>query len=104
MINNRDLVASSSVDSIFSLSSDSKYTSGITHGAKGLVPYAYDPAVDDKDPPDEEDLLHDPDGKGGKLPGQGQSRHHWTATCPWCGCQRIPQLLLNVHRPFSGRK
>lgn len=28
------------------------------------MPYAYDPAIDDKEPPDEEDLLHDPDGKG----------------------------------------
>jgi hypothetical protein len=62
---NRDSVASSSGDSIFSLSSDSKYPSGVTYGgSRGLVPYAYDPAIDDKEPPDEEDLLHDPDGKG----------------------------------------
>ena len=62
---NRDSVASSSGDSVFSLSSDSKYPSGVTYGgSRGLVPYAYDPAVDDKEPPDEEDLLHDPDGKG----------------------------------------
>ena len=20
----------------------------------------------------------------GQLPGQAQSRRHWTATCPWC--------------------
>lgn len=57
---NRDSVASSSGDSIFSLSSDSKYPSGVTYGQRGLVPYAYDPAVDDKEPPDEEDMLHDP--------------------------------------------
>jgi len=60
----RDSVASSSGDSIFSLSSDSKYPSGVTYGTgRGLVPYAYDPAIDDKEPPDEEDMLHDPQGK-----------------------------------------
>jgi hypothetical protein len=56
---NRVSVASSSRDSIFSLSSYSKYPSGLTHGA--LVAYAYDPAADDKEPPDAEDRLHDPD-------------------------------------------
>lgn len=61
--NNRVSVASSSGDSIFSLSSDSKYPSGVTYGQRGLVPYAYDPDVDDKEPPDEEDMLHDPDDK-----------------------------------------
>jgi hypothetical protein len=49
---------------IFSLSSNSKYMRGITYGGRDLVPYVYDPAVDDKDLPDEEDLLHDPNGKG----------------------------------------
>lgn len=59
---NRDSVASSSGDSVFSLSSDSKYPSGmgLGYGQRGMVPYAYDPAIDDKEPPDEEDLLHDP--------------------------------------------
>lgn len=57
---NRDSTASSSGDSIFSLSSDSKYPSGAAYGQRGLVPYAYDPAVDDKEPPDEEDIMHDP--------------------------------------------
>lgn len=63
LLSNRASVASSSGDSIFSLSSDSKYPSGITYGQRGLVPYAYDPDIDDKEPPDEEDLLHDPDDK-----------------------------------------
>jgi beta-glucanase (GH16 family) len=63
LLSNRASVASSSGDSIFSLSSDSKYPSGITYGQRGLVPYAYDPDVDDKEPPDEEDLLHDPEDK-----------------------------------------
>jgi beta-glucanase (GH16 family) len=66
LLNNRASVASSSGDSIFSLSSDSKYPSGVTYGQRGLVPYAYDPDIDDKEPPDEEDMLHDPDDKGGE--------------------------------------
>ena len=63
---NRDSVASSSGDSIFSLSSDSKYPSGMpSRGA--FVPYAYDPDTDLKDEGDEEDPLHtgDPDDKRG---------------------------------------
>jgi hypothetical protein len=49
-------------DSIFSLSSDSKCLSSVTYGQHGLVPYAYDPDIEDKEPPDE-DVLHDPDDK-----------------------------------------
>lgn len=61
---NRDSVASSSGDSIFSLSSDSKYPSGMLSRG-GFVPYAYDPDTDLKDEGEEEDLLHtgDPDEK-----------------------------------------
>lgn len=61
---NRDSVASSSGDSIFSLSSDSKYPSG-TLARSGFVPYAYDPDLDMKEEGDEEDPLHtgDPDEK-----------------------------------------
>lgn len=65
---NRDSVASSSGDSIFSLSSDSKYPSGPpTRGA--FVPYAYDPDLDLKDEGDDEDLLHtgDPDTNKGTI-------------------------------------
>jgi hypothetical protein len=29
---------------------------------RGLVPYAYDPTIDEKWPSDEEDMLHDPEG------------------------------------------
>jgi hypothetical protein len=59
---NRDSIVSSSGDSIVSLSSDSKYPSGFQQ--RGLIPYAYDPALDEKEAPDEVDLLHDPgDGK-----------------------------------------
>jgi beta-glucan synthesis-associated protein KRE6 len=42
------------------LSSDSKYPS--CDGRCGLVPYAYDPTIDEKWLPDEEDMLHDPEG------------------------------------------
>ena len=54
MINNHDSVAS-----------DSKYPSRITsRESRGSAPHTYDPAVDNKELPDEENLLHDPDGKG----------------------------------------
>ncbi|KAG2004925.1 beta-glucan synthesis-associated protein KRE6 [Coprinopsis cinerea AmutBmut pab1-1] len=59
----RDSVASSSGESILSYAdSDSKYPSGVTT-PRGLVPYVYDPTTDENDPPDDEDLLHDPDSK-----------------------------------------
>jgi len=84
---NRDSVASSSGESIFSLSSDSKYPSGITYGGtRGLVPYAYDPAIDDQDPPDEEDMLHDPDGKGILN----------TTYLPWRGFLNVGVLLVLI--------
>jgi beta-glucan synthesis-associated protein KRE6 len=86
--NNRDSIASSSGDSIFSLSSDSKYPSGITYGGtRGLVPYAYDPAIDDQDPPDEEDMLHDPDGKGAKQN---------STFLPWRGFLNVGVLLVLI--------
>jgi beta-glucanase (GH16 family) len=56
----RDSVISISGDSVFSLSTDSKYPSGFMNHQRGLVPYAYDPAVDENEPPDAEDLLHEP--------------------------------------------
>jgi hypothetical protein len=87
LMSNRDSVASSSGDSIFSLSSDSKYPSGITYGGtRGLVPYAYDPAIDDQDPPDEEDMLHDPDGKGVLN----------TTFLPWRGFLNVGVLLMLI--------
>lgn len=60
-LHNRDSVASSSGDSIFSLSSDSKYPSGVVTGQRGFVPYAYDPDLDMKDDADEDDFLHRPE-------------------------------------------
>ncbi|THH28900.1 hypothetical protein EUX98_g5283 [Antrodiella citrinella] len=55
---NRDSVASSSGDSIFSLSSDSKYPSGHVTGTRGFVPYAYDPDVDQHEGPEDDDYLY----------------------------------------------
>ncbi|KAG6901397.1 hypothetical protein C0995_012521 [Termitomyces sp. Mi166 len=49
-----------SVDSV-PLSPDSKYPVGMMISEHGLVAYAWDPLVDE--PIDEEDKLHDPDGK-----------------------------------------
>ena len=57
----RDSVASSSGDSIFSLSSDSKYPSGAVGPRGGFIPYAYDPDMDMKDEGDDEDFLHQGD-------------------------------------------
>ncbi|KDQ52324.1 glycoside hydrolase family 16 protein [Jaapia argillacea MUCL 33604] len=57
----RDSLVSSSGDSIFSLSADSKYPSGTVTYPRGLVPYAYDPALDEKDGPEDDDPLHDND-------------------------------------------
>lgn len=62
VLHNRDSVASSSGDSIFSLSSDSKYPSGVVAGPqRGFVPYAYDPDLDMKEGADDDDYLHKPD-------------------------------------------
>ncbi|OCH84874.1 beta-glucan synthesis-associated [Obba rivulosa] len=63
-LNNRDSVASSSGDSVFSLSSDSKYPSGVVPLQRGFVPYVYDPDLDTKEGPEEDDHLYLPE-----LPG-----------------------------------
>ncbi|KAJ3552544.1 hypothetical protein NM688_g4097 [Phlebia brevispora] len=54
----RDSVASSSGDSIFSLSSDSKYPSGMAAARSGFVPYAYDPDLDTKEDGDDDDSFN----------------------------------------------
>lgn len=54
---NRDSVLSTSGDSIFSLSYDSKYPSGTWHARGALVPYVYDPTLDE---PEDDDPLDDP--------------------------------------------
>ena len=58
---NRDSMASTSDQSVFSLSSDSKYPSGLFSHSRGLVPYAYDPDTDNV--AEEDDHLHEPDLK-----------------------------------------
>ena len=58
---NRNSIASTSDQSIFSLSSDSKYPSGLFAHSRGLVPYAYDPDTDNV--PEEDDYLHEPELK-----------------------------------------
>lgn len=54
---NRDSVFTTSGDSVFSLSYDSKYPSGALNTRGALVPYVYDPSLDE---PDEDDPLNDP--------------------------------------------
>ena len=58
---NRNSIASTSDQSVFSLSSDSKYPSGLFSHSRGLVPYAYDPDTDNL--PEEDDYLHEPELK-----------------------------------------
>ncbi|KAF8504556.1 beta-glucan synthesis-associated [Russula emetica] len=53
------VVSTASRDSIWTLSSDSKFPSSTMRG--GLVPYAWDPSADDQDDADEEDSLHAPE-------------------------------------------
>jgi beta-glucan synthesis-associated protein KRE6 len=55
-----DSLVSTSDQSIFSLSSDSKYPAGLPK-TRGLVPYAYDPETDFA--PEEDDFLHEPESK-----------------------------------------
>lgn len=72
---NRDSVISTSGESFVSLSADSKYPAGILATERGLIAYAFDPFMDDQDP-NEEDPLHDPEGRvfkssGHQLSGRG---------------------------------
>ncbi|KAH9896744.1 beta-glucan synthesis-associated [Cubamyces lactineus] len=82
---NRDSVVSSSGDSIFSLSSDSKYPSGMVPGRGGFVPYAYDPEVDKDAPDDDDDFLHAPE--------YGRNRHsYWSSR----GILNVGVLILLI--------
>lgn len=82
----RDSVASSSGDSIFSLSSDSKYPSGLTGARSGFIPYAYDPDTDMKDEGEEDDALHR-NGPGDDGPG---------FTCSFRGILNLGVLVLLI--------
>ncbi|KAF7352482.1 hypothetical protein MVEN_01213100 [Mycena venus] len=87
---NRDSVASSM--SAASFSGDSKYPSGLPT-TRGLVPYAYDPAADELDPPDEEDYLHDPKGKDGY---HAAHKFKYRNSFPWRGVANFGLLILLV--------
>ncbi|TFK23860.1 concanavalin A-like lectin/glucanase [Coprinopsis marcescibilis] len=89
-VRNRDSVASSSGDeSVFSMSgNDSKYPSGMTM-QRGLVPYVYDPALDEMDPPDEEDFLHDPDSNVSWMSERN-------GPFPWRGVMNVTVLTLLI--------
>ncbi|EIW55856.1 beta-glucan synthesis-associated [Trametes versicolor FP-101664 SS1] len=84
-LQNRDSVISSSGDSVFSLSSDSKYPSGMVIGTRGFVPYAYDPEVDKDAPDDDDDFLHTPE--------YGHNRHsYWSSR----GIMNVGVLVILV--------
>ncbi|KAJ7639165.1 beta-glucan synthesis-associated [Roridomyces roridus] len=72
---------------------DSKYPSGLPSRG-GLVPYAYDPALDELEPPDEEDFLHDPTYKQGGYHGPNKFRPR--NTFPWRGVFNIGVLIILV--------
>ncbi|KAJ7129340.1 beta-glucan synthesis-associated protein-domain-containing protein [Mycena epipterygia] len=92
---NRESVASFA--SASSLPADSKYPSGLPT-TRGLVPYAYDPALDELDPPDEEDFLHDPDYKGGagKDGYQGSRKFKHRKSFPWRGLANLSMLVILI--------
>ncbi|KAJ7094453.1 beta-glucan synthesis-associated [Mycena belliarum] len=87
---NRGSVASFMSSS--SMAPESKYPSGIP-SVRGLVPYAYDPALDDVEPPDEEDFLHDPSYK--KNGYQGVKFKH-RRSFPWRGLANVGVLVLII--------
>lgn len=82
----RDSVVSTSDQSIFSLSADSKYPSGLVTSTRGLVPYAYDPETETELGTDEDDLLHEPDNK------DKQSLYMWSGR----GWLNVGALLLLI--------
>lgn len=90
--NLRHSTVSSSRSSFISIEMDSKYT-GLSHRDSafpttrgGLVPYEYDPALDELDPVDDEDLLHDPTAKG-------KVRRN---SFPWRGIMNVAVLLFLI--------
>jgi hypothetical protein len=83
---NRNSMASISGDSFVSLSSDSKYPTGMTTPERGLIAYAYDPSMEDDGPLDE-DLLHDPSEKDAVLHGRSRS---------WRGFKNLAALVLLI--------
>lgn len=81
--NNRESVVSSSGDSVFSISSDSRFPTGQSTLGRGFVPYAYDPELEKDLPDDDDDYLHTPD--------YGRGRHaYWS----WRGILNVSVIVL----------
>ncbi|KAJ7686092.1 beta-glucan synthesis-associated [Mycena rosella] len=60
-----------------------------------MVPYAYDPALDEGDPLDEEDFLHDPSYKSkGGYQGTKQFKHR--SSFPWRGLANVGVLIVMI--------
>jgi hypothetical protein len=89
-LNSRHSTLSESRSSVLSL--DSKFgalshrDSAFPNARGGLVPYEYDPALDELDPVDEEDMLHDPTAKG-------KFRQN---TFPWRGILNVAVLAALI--------
>ncbi|TEB26060.1 concanavalin A-like lectin/glucanase [Coprinellus micaceus] len=64
------------------------YAAGARDSLRGLVPYAYEPELDDGGPPDEEDYLHDPKEEGSF---RGDKGHF-----PWRGVVNISVLIILI--------
>ncbi|KAH9913526.1 uncharacterized protein B0H18DRAFT_1126147 [Fomitopsis serialis] len=82
----RASLASSSGDSVLSLSYDSKYPAGsVSSSRRGFIPYAYDPALDDKhEGPEDDDYIYEP--------AYGESSRWWN-TLSWRGIFNIAMLV-----------
>ncbi|KDQ23527.1 glycoside hydrolase family 16 protein, partial [Pleurotus ostreatus PC15] len=70
---------------------------------RGLVPYAYDPASDELEPPDEEDMLHDPDDKAWSesdisllFSGGGKRHPGLKRAFPWRGILNVAVLIILI--------
>ncbi|KAF8213898.1 beta-glucan synthesis-associated [Mycena galopus ATCC 62051] len=74
-----------------SVASTASVASGLS-APRGLVPYAYDPALDEGDPLDEMDWLHDPAPKG-KYRGR---QFRYRSAFPWRGLANVGVLILLV--------
>lgn len=82
----RDSLASSSRESILSISYDSKYPSGAATPHRGFIPYVYNPEID-KRAPEPDDYLYDA-GFGDDGP--------WYQAVGWRGIVNISMLVIVV--------
>ncbi|KDQ56960.1 hypothetical protein JAAARDRAFT_47672 [Jaapia argillacea MUCL 33604] len=86
---NCDSFISTSDDSTFSLSSDSKYPSITLNYPQGFVPYVYDPAKDGGDGPEPDDYLHERDVE---IQNEKMGLVCWS----WRGSVNVGALILLV--------